>query len=171
MAWYVNSWSRGVTTSNPRSQRSKTDRGRVFVRGGKFGFPLIYSSRSTCNSCASLEAWDRAGWEFSNGLWKRMIGFSPREAHNDTSYYQQRTQRLTFLDINDNSESTSDRHDALYRTWKDSGVFVVNTMLSIGLKSRFNSTSDRTTGRIGELLIFEMVLLSTPETKKICAAA
>lgn len=79
--------------------------------------------------------------------------------------------RLTFLDIKDNSESRSDRQDALYRTWKDSGVFVVNTMLSIGWKSRFNSTSDRIMGRIGELLIFEMVLLSTPEIKKICAAA
>lgn len=56
-----------MTTSNPRSQRSKIDRGRVFERGGKLGFSLAYSSRSTCKSCASLEAWDRAGWEFSNG--------------------------------------------------------------------------------------------------------
>jgi len=56
------------------------------------------------------------------------------------------------LEIKDNSESRSARQDGLYSTWNDSGVLVVNTILSIGVKSRFRSTRERIIGRIGELV-------------------
>ena len=46
----------------------------------------------------------------------------------------------------------------------------MNTILSMGSKSKFNSTRHFKKGRIGELLILEIVLLSTLEMKKICAA-
>jgi len=64
------------------------------------------------------------------------------------------TQRHTFFDSRDNSESNNDRHDGLYNTWNVSGVFVVNTILSMGLKSRFISFKDRIIGLIGEFPIF-----------------
>jgi hypothetical protein len=85
-----------------------------------------------------------------------MIGFSPRDAHTDTSYYQHTLfhQGHTFFDSRDNSESNNDRHDGLYNTWNVSGVFVVNTILSMGLKSRFISFRDRIIGLTGEFPIF-----------------
>ena len=79
--------------------------------------------------------------------------------------------RYTFFEISANSESSNDRHEALYNTWKVSGVLVLNNMLSMGLKSKYNSTRFRMMGRIGELPIFESVLRSRPEMKNICAAA
>lgn len=81
------------------------------------------------------------------------------------------TKRFTFLESKESSESTSDRHDGLYSTWNVSGVFVENTIFSIGLKSKFISTNDRIMGRTGELEIFSNVLLSRLEMKKICAPA